>query len=350
VMPMAIDRWCVCAGGLAFSSDKSRIVACDLDEHVAVNMNKAMRFGPDEIAALPLWARYIVGSLVEHAKALHKKNIPEMDILLTSNIPVGSGLSSSAAVEMASALLIETATGVFAKPIMRARSCQQAEHRWAKVPCGLMDQIASACGVAEHVLRIDCQDDSIEPIRLPDTAQARVLVVHSGITHTLADGEYTTRRELCMHAAHMLGVDSLRDITDMTMANQAVLSEKEYRCVKHVLSENQRVLSAATALRSNDLVMLGALLKASHASLHDDFCVSCEELDALVAIANSIEGVFGSRLTGGGFGGCAIILATPDGAARVNARLPECYAQRTGCACTVMRVRAVEGARVVAPS
>ena len=213
-----------------------------------------------------------------------------------------------------------------------------------------MDQLACACGVAGHALRIDCQDDSIEPIRLPDAETAQMLVVDSGVRHTLADGEYARRREACAHAARALGVDSLREITDITTVNRAVLNDMEYRCVKHVQSENQRVCEAAEALRTSDLVTLGGLLKASHVSLRDEYCVSCDELDALVEIANEIEGVFGSRMTGGGFGGCTIILVSPDGAERVRATLPERYEQRTGQACTIMRVRAVEGARVVQSS
>jgi galactokinase len=346
VMPAAIDRWCAAAAAPA-SGGVSRLLTVDLDERLEVSVCSAAERGPGASHAWPSWARYVIGALVERAAGLGEGPLPEMDIAIVSSVPVGAGLSSSAAVETACACLAERALGaaedgeVFL--LARARDCQRAEHRWAGVPCGLMDQLASSCGRAGHALLIDCRGDTVRPVPLPEAAEARVLVVHSGVRHELAAGEYGRRRAACERAASKLGVPSLREVAALPGA-EAGLDEEEARCVRHVASENARVLAAAGAMRSGDLARLGLLMVESHASLRDDYRVSCEELDAIVELAVATDGVLGARMTGGGFGGCAVVLATPEGAERLAASLPGAYRARCARRARVWPVRAVDGA------
>jgi len=343
VLPMAIDRWCVAAGATA-QAGESRLRAHDLGEEMTVSLRRAWATGSDAREQLPGWARYVVGSLVEHAAALWPGEPPELDVLVTSSVPPGGGLSSSAALETATALVLEQASGRAVDPVTRALACQRAEHRWAGVPCGLMDQLASSCGVEGHALLIDCAESRVTPVPLPAQDQAVVLVVNSGVHHELAAGEYARRRAACEAAARRLGVPSLRAIESIDAVDWSRLDEEQSRCVRHVVSENGRVIAAVGALRAGDLAGFGRLMLDSHGSLRDDYRVSCRELDAIVEIAAGTEGVFGGRMTGGGFGGCAVVLATPVATGELRQRLPRVYHASTGRACTVEAVGAVAGA------
>lgn len=345
VLPMAIDRWCIAAAGPA--RDRcSRLRAHDLGASISVSLASVAQRGPGARDELPGWARYVVGALVEHGAELGQA-VPELDVLITSTVPSGGGLSSSAALETASAVALEAATGARAGPLRRALACQRAEHRWAGVPCGLMDQLASSFGVADHALLIDCWKNAVSPVPLPHPDDAVVLVVNSGVHHELAAGEYAKRRAACETAATRLGIASLRALDHLAAVDLSGLSEEESRCVRHVVTENQRVLAAAGALRAHDLPEFGRLMLRSHVSLRDDYRVSCGELDAIVEIAAGSEGVFGARMTGGGFGGCAVALATPAAAARLTRELPAEYERVTGIRCAVEPVRAVAGAAAV---
>lgn len=346
VLPIAIDRWCVCAGAPA-SGPQSRIVALDVGETAECSLAELSKAGPASAGALPEWARYLAGAIVERAAGLGLAEVPELDIVATSTVPVGGGLSSSAAIETSAAALLEASIGRTATDngfrLTRARDCQRAEHRWAGVPCGLMDQLASSFGREGHALRIDCRDDTIEPVPMPGLEEAVVLVVQSGVRHSLAAGEYAKRRAACEAAAAVLGTGSLRE-AGADAASDPRLSEEQTRCVRHVVGENARVERAAAALRDGDLKTVGELMLASHASLRDDYRVSCPELDAIVEIASGVPGVFGARMTGGGFGGCAVVLATPAGAEAARERLPSEYRRRTGRECEFWTVSAVAGA------
>jgi len=358
VLPMAIDRWCVCVAAPA-AGEGSRVCAHDIDETIEVALGGSCR------ESLPNWARYLVGAMVEHAEGLGLAAIPELDLLATTTIPIGSGLSSSAAIETAAAVLLEQVVSLAQAPspaprgrglgrglpslhashsllpapidkntLTRALACQRAEHRWAGVPCGLMDQLASSCSRADHALLIDCRENTLTPVPMPRAEEAAVLVVNSGVQHELAASEYAKRRATCKQAATALGVSSLRELDALETVAWSQLDAEQSRCVQHVVSENARTLAAAEALRAGDLPTLGRLMLESHASLRDDYRVSCPELDAIVECASACEGVFGARMTGGGFGGCAVVLARPD--ASLTHTLPP--------ACTIEPVRAVSGA------
>jgi galactokinase len=349
VLPMAIDRWCVVVAGPARSGD-SRLRAHDLGQEISISLRRLARSGAAERPPLPAWAAYVVGALVEHGATLGIDDRPEFDLLVTSTVPRGGGLSSSAALETASTAVLELASGRSAEPVARALACQRAEHRWAGVPCGLMDQLASSCGVEGHALRIDCRENSVTPVPLPPETDAVVLVVNSGVHHELAAGEYAKRRRSCEAAAAGLGVGSLRDLEAMHAVDWSRLDEEQARCVRHVVSENGRVLAAVDALRVGDLAALGRLMLESHASLRDDYRVSCGELDVIVDIAAATPGVFGARMTGGGFGGCAVVLASPTAAATLTEHLPPAYARATGRPCKLEKVAAVSGAHGWTPA
>jgi len=356
VLPMAIDRWCVCVAAPAAGA-RSRLVAHDIDESIEVSLTDLSARGAAAAGGLPAWGRYLAGALVERCRTLAAGAVPELDLLATSTVPVGGGLSSSAAIETATAVLIEQAHGVGLPPVSasrdfrlaRALDCQRAEHRWAGVPCGLMDQLASSLGERDHALLIDCRDNTVTPVPMPTEDQAVVLVVNSGVHHALASGEYARRRASCEAAADALGVASLRDLDSLDAVAWSRLDAEQTRCVRHVVSENARTLAAAAALQAGDLSNLGRLMLESHASLRDDYRVSCEELDAIVELAGANHGVFGARMTGGGFGGCAVALATPAAAETLAAVLPGAYQAAAGIGCSIDRVRAVGGAAAVRP-
>lgn len=241
----------------------------------------------------PSWARYVAGVVAELRPAFGGRGTVE------TTLPVGAGLSSSAALEVATAL----ALGFEGTPLELALLCQRAEQAASGVPCGVMDQLASASGVAGHALVLDCSTLEVSPVPLP--VGVDVVAVHSGEPRTLAGSAYAERRAACEVASGLLGplravslsdVSSLRDLTVRRRA-------------RHVVSENARVLAFADLLRSGDLSAAGECMLESHASLRDDFEVSTPALDALVERLCSLPGVFGARLTGAGFGGCVVALA-----------------------------------------
>lgn len=346
VLPMAIDRWCVCAGAPA-AGDGTRLVAHDIDADVRISLREAGAQGPGIRESLPGWARYVVGSLVEQGQSLGVDPLPEIDLLVTSSVPRGGGLSSSAALETACASFLEAATGRVSERLARALACQRAEHRWAGVPCGLMDQLASSFGVRGHALLIDCRGNTVTPVPMPAEDEAVVLVVNSGVHHELAGGEYARRRAACESAARLLGVGSLREIDAIDAVEWSRLGEEQARCVRHVVGENDRTVAAAAALRGGDMPTLGRLMSDSHASLRDDYRVSCPELDSIVEFAATRPGVYGARMTGGGFGGCAVVLATPEAACALAQPLAEAYHARWGIGCRTDRVVAADGAAAI---
>ncbi|MGH9277661.1 MAG: galactokinase [Acidimicrobiales bacterium] len=251
----------------------------------------------------PHWARYVDGVV-----AVVRPDAAGTGTVRTT-IPVGAGLSSSAALEVAVALAI----GFAGSPLELARACQRAEHRATGVPSGLMDQLASAAGVAGHALLIDCRSDEVTPVPIAEGVD--VVAVHSGQPRTLAGSAYAQRRAQCDAAEAIVG-----PLRDASLADLVVLDPILQRRARHVVSENARVLEFAARLRAGDLAGAGALMRESHCSLRDDFEVSTPALDALVDRLLATPGVYGARLTGAGFGGCAVAL-TVSGVLREGWRL-----------------------------
>lgn len=279
----------------------------------------------------PAWGRPVAAVLGLLAEAGVEPS--GFDAAVSSTVPVGSGLSSSAAFAVGVALTASLVVGAAPAPGLIARIAQTAEQVATGVPCGAMDQLASVFGRAGHALLLDCRSLQVTPVALPQTVS--VVVVHTGTARRLENSAYAARRAACEAAAARAGVATLRDTTPEEVADDPI--------ARHVVSENRRVLEFVDALQEGALERCGGLMLASHASLRDDFSVSTPELDTLVA-ALCDEGAYGARLTGAGFGGCAVALVDAGAAAEVVARAAARYGSVTGLTPLPLVVRAVDGA------
>tara|TARA_R110000782_G_scaffold57258_34_gene119888 strand:- start:3070 stop:4206 length:1137 start_codon:yes stop_codon:yes gene_type:complete len=305
VLPMAIGLGCACAaapggvpGRLRIASERFSEV-WEGDARVALEPGEAMPVGH--------WASYAAGVVAELAVRGGLEGVG-LDLALSSSVPIGSGLSSSAAVEVSVAWAVAGLWELALEPLELARLCQRAEHRFAGTPCGLMDQAVGVLGRAGHAVLFDCLSERAEWVPIPE--HARWFVVDTGVRHRLADGAYAERRARTERAAAALGVSDLRSVTPEELCDRLRGLEAEAAdAARHVVSEIDRVRSAAAALRAGDLSAVGQLMDESHASLRDLLRVSCPELDAVVRVCRSVPGVLGARMTGGGFGGCVVVLA-----------------------------------------
>lgn len=343
VLPMAIDRVCVAVASPGGRPGRWRIHSDDLGQDAELNVARPLESSQ---VARGLWVSYIAGVAAQFQR-LTGKALPPIDISVASSVPAGGGLASSAALEVSIATLLEQALEMKLGPLEKAKLCQRAEHEFAGVPCGLMDQLASVMGRAGHSLLIDCRAESVTPVRLPAPDKAAVLIVDSGVRHALAAGEYAARRESCEAACRKLGVRELRDAAGADLSSQRAskLADEELRCARHVVNENARVLAAVAALRGGGLVEFGRLMRESHQSLRDDFRVSCPELDTIVDVASAIRGVYGARMTGAGFGGCAVVLLDSSEFATVARDISDGFAAAHGQSCRSMyTVAAARGA------
>ena len=296
------------------------------------------------------WLDYVAGT----AREMEAAGLPirGFDGALNSSLPSGSGLSSSAALELAAAWALAVPPAPAADALALARIAQKAENEYVGVMCGLMDQFASAAGVAGSAVLLDCR--SLEHRVVPLPSSVVLVVAHTGRPRTLGTSEYNARRADCERAVRLLAevepsVHSLRDVDPAMLERHADrLDEVAFRRARHVVAENERVVSVEAALASGDLETVGRLFAASHASLRDDFEVSSPELDALVEIAGTVPGVAASRMTGAGFGGCTVSLVRPDAVESLRARILADYPSRTARTPRVWEVRAAAGAGRVA--
>lgn len=273
------------------------------------------------------WVEYVKGV----AWALHGAGYPlhGWQGELSSDVPVGAGLSSSAALEMAVARAFAAVGGFAWEAPAMARAGQRAENEWVGVSCGIMDQMISAAAVAGHALLIDCRSLETTPAPLPP--QSVVVILDTMTRRGLVDSAYNERRAQCQQAAAFFGAPALRDVTPAQFARRGdELPPLRRRRARHVISENERVLAAAAALAAGDARAVGRLMNASHASLRDDFEVSSLALDAMVDCAQAHEAAYGARMTGAGFGGCAVALVQAAAADSFVAAVSECYTQNTG--------------------
>ena len=347
VLPMAIDRRVVIAGGPGRANGGRRLRAYSGALDIAVEIPLDVPPAPGE----PSWANYIRGVVAGFER--RGIDVPAMDLAIVSDVPLGGGLSSSAALEVATATLLESAVGIALDPREKARLCREAEHEFAGVPCGLMDQLASVLGDRAGALLIDCQYETARVVPFADPAVS-VLICNTNVKHALADSAYTRRRNECAEAARLLGVATLRDATPaMLEAAHDSLDPLVRRRARHVITENARTLAAAAHLEASEMAKVGELMYASHASLRDDFEVSCPELDALVEAASEIGlagGVFGSRMTGGGFGGCTVTLVRSERVDAVARTIGAEYQRRVGRAATHFVSHPADGAHAIAPA
>jgi len=303
VLPMAIDRSVVVAA--APRTDRQvRLLAVDVQERVTAFALDGLQPDPHR----PL-GQLRAGVLALLERAGHR--LPGLDLAYAGDVPIGAGLSSSAAVEVAVATAANQLLGLGLSPLELARLSQQAEHEFAGTQCGLMDQLISAAGVEGHALLMDFQSITWQPVPLP--ADKAIVVCDTGKRRGLADSAYNERRAQCEEGARRLGVPSLRALDVASFEERALeLPPLLRRRVRHVVHENARTLRAAEALQAGDPALFGRLMNESHASLRDLYEVSSEELDLMAALAQAQPGCWGARMTGGGFGGCAVALVDRD--------------------------------------
>jgi galactokinase len=284
----------------------------------------------------PRWGRYVAA--VVHELAVLGRPPVGMDAVLASDVPIGSGLSSSAALEVACAVALAGMADWNPTPVSLAAACRDAEERATGVPCGIMDQLISVAGREGFAQLIDCRTLELRAIFLPPRLE--VVVVYSGQERALAASAYAERRSSCEALARRLGVSALRDATEAQVAEDPL--------GRHVVAENERVLEAVHALEVGDLARLGALVNASHASLRDDFRVSTRELDVLVeALVGA--GALGARLTGAGFGGSVVAVCDEDAARTIAETATARYREVTGLEPQAFLCRSVDGAGRMQP-
>lgn len=297
VLPLAINR----AVWIAFIPQVKRQVnafSLDFGEEISFSLDSFEHGGPG-------WGEYLKG--VAWALGGAGCQLSGWQGVLAGDVPLGAGLSSSAALELATARTFAAVSNLNWSPPEMARLAQKAENHWVGVNCGIMDQMISAAGVAGHALLIDCRSLETTPAPLP--VETVVVVMDTGTRRGLVDSAYNERRAQCEEAARYFGVPALRDVDLNTFQNRAAeMPPLTRRRARHVITENQRTLQAVEAMQRDDASLLGELMQASHISLRDDFEVSRRELDLMVELALRQPGCYGARMTGGGFGGCAVAL------------------------------------------
>jgi galactokinase len=339
VMPMAIDRWTTMA---VRRRDDARVTLRSTD----LNDEGSFLLGGlgDPSREWIDYARGVAWALKDAGMRL-----AGFDGAVSGNVPVGAGLSSSAAIEMATARAFAAVSGFDWDPVAMARAGQRAENLWMGVDCGIMDQLISAGGQRGHAMLIDCRSLEIRPVPLP--LDAVVVVLDTTTRRQLAGSEYNDRRAQCAAAAAACGASSLRDVSAARLLEgRDAMGEAAFRRARHVLSENERTVRAAEAMRENDVTTLGRLMTESHQSLRDDFEVSTRALDAMVESARGAPGCHGARLTGAGFGGCVVALVERR---RLHGFVPHAVAMFTAATRLVPAVypcEAVGGADIVSPA
>lgn len=343
VLPTAIERYAVMAADKA-AGRKEVIEIRDVSgvEPALIDLSVPVERG------LPKWSNYSRGII----RGFMERGMDPggLEVLLHSTVPLGSGLSSSASLEVCTATLIEAVTGRTMVPIEKALLCQKAEHDFAGVPCGIMDQFISVMGQQNNLLLLDCRSRETQLVPMNDPAVS-LLIANTNVKHELANGEYALRRAQCEAAALCLGVASLRDATldDLERA-KGKMDDVVFRRARHVIGEIERTVHAAEGIRASNWPTVGQLMFASHHSLRDDYEVSCKELDAIVEIGEKIGikgGVFGCRMTGGGFGGCTVSLVQTELIEAISQQLAAEYKKKTGIEATIFTTRPAAGATVV---
>ena len=342
VLPMAIERYAVMAAATAAAPGSISIYDMQFKDSAKIDISAPVTKGQ------PKWANYIRGVIAGFQR--RGQQIPALEVAMISTVPLGGGLSSSAALEVCTATLIEAATGKEIDPIEKALLAQGAEHEFAGVPCGIMDQFVSVLGRKDHLLLVDCRTHQTKLVPMNDPSVS-LLIINTNVKHELSGGEYAQRRAECEQAAKILGVASLRDAT----ANQLErakdeMSEVVYRRTCHVIGEIERTLLAAEGIRNSNWPTVGQLMYASHYSLRDDYEVSCKQLDAVVEICESIGikgGVYGCRMTGGGFGGCAVALVKADAVDAITGKIKGGYRTKTGIEAIIFSSRPASGAMII---
>jgi len=342
VMPAAIDfdTWVAVA-----PRDDRKLVA------YSENVAEGTEFDLDAASPQPRhhWSDYVFGVAVMLEQAGHK--LRGADLLIFGNVPLGAGLSSSASIEVATGLALLNNSGFPVDLVALAKLSQRAENNFVGMRCGIMDQFISCCGHAQRALWLDCR--SLDYRLLPLPSDVSLVICNTMVKHELASGEYNKRRAECEAGVSRLAKElphlvALRDVTlaDLELYGRDLPDPILKRC-RHVVSENERVMEAAGALDRGDASAFGHLMAESHRSLRDDYEVSCAELDLMVKLASQVKGVFGARMTGGGFGGCTVNLVQTEHVEEFKRTVADGYEKATGRAPEIYVSPAAEGAAEV---
>lgn len=345
VMPVAID--------LSTVVEISRLEGRKL-EVFSENFGDEIQVDLDDktLAARGHWSDYPLGVAVTLERAGHRLHGARLRI--RGEVPIGSGLSSSAAVEVATACALVAHSGLNINPRELALLCRQAENEFVGARVGIMDQFVSLFGQSQRALMLDCRTLDFRLLPLP--GNVRLIICNTMVTHDLASSAYNERRAQCEEGVKHLArffpnVRALRDVTLEQLEEYGwALSSVVYRRCRHVIKENARVLTAAKALESQDLEGFGELMAESHASLRDDYEVSCKELDLMVELARGVEGVYGARMTGGGFGGSTVNLVDSEHVERFRARVAAGYEEATKIKPEIYTCTAANGAEEILDS
>ncbi len=342
VMPAAVDfsTWA------AVSLRNDRFVSV-----FSENFGEQFKFSLDDPApqARRHWSDYVRGVAVTLEQSGYR--LGGAELLLRGDVPIGSGLSSSASVEVATGLALLGNSGVSVEREELARLCQRAENEFVGMRCGIMDQFVSCLAQGGKALLLDCRSLAHDLLSLPN--EVRLVICNTMVKHELATGEYNRRRAECeAGVSHLVSalprVHALRDVTEAELeSHKDGMSEVVYRRCRHVVTENNRVLEAKKALEADNLPEFGRLMNESHRSLRDDYEVSCQELDIMVGLAQEMPSVYGARMTGAGFGGCTIALVFARGAEEFKRRIARAYQTATGITAEVYICRAAAGAQEV---
>jgi len=348
VLPVAIDR----ATYIAFSptiTPHSTLVAADFNQQASFSSESISTKTQFDTSPLPEWSLYPAG--VMSALMEEKLATPSMNAVFSSDVPRGSGLSSSASVEMAFAIAWQTLGGWTLPPMQRALLGQRAENKYVGVNCGIMDQFASACGVENKLLLLDCRSLEWKTIPLPENVS--IVIADTTVRRKLTSGEYNKRRDACDEAVRLLQHDlpntkSLRDVSidDFNRLANKLPSEVEKRA-RHVVEEIGRSNQAEALLEAGDIQSFGNLMNECHISLRDLYEVSCPELNTMVSIAQSLDGCYGARLTGAGFGGCTVNLVANKNAKDFAQALASGYEKETSLLPEIYITGASNGAELI---
>lgn len=340
VLPMAIDRK-IGIGGALRDDDQVRLYSLNFQEMAAFALTSLKKEGT--------WADYVKGVIAELLQAGHQ--LKGFQAAIYGNVPLGGGLSSSAAMEVAAAFFLAQLHQLRIAPEEMAKLCQRAENRFVGMNCGIMDQFISRLGRQGSALYLDCRDLSYQQI--PFEIEGYVVVIcNSHVKRQLVNSAYNERRAQCEAGVRLLrselgNITALRDVSSAQLAAyQTLLPPVVYQRCKHVITENERVAEAVAVLREGDIGRFGLLLNQSHESLRQDYEVSCAEVDTLAAIARQVPGTAGSRMTGAGFGGCTVSLVRETALAAFERTVLAEYARQTGLTAEIYVSKAEEGARV----
>ncbi len=340
VLPVAIDKKII-IGGSRRADDVVRLYS--------LNFGEFQEFSISSLIKQNTWSDYVKGVVSELLQDGH--HLRGFNAVLEGNVPRASGLSSSAAIEVASAFFMAQMFQLSMSGEEMAKLCQRAENRFVGVNCGIMDQFISRLGKLGHALLIDCRDLRYQLVPF-EVEGCSIVMCNSNVKRQLVDSAYNERRSQCEEGVRLLkaklpAIAALRDVTSAQLhAHAALLPPLTFQRCRHVVTENERVTQAVEALNANNIVRFGELLNQSHESLRDDYQVSCKELDMLVELARGVNGTIGSRMTGAGFGGCTVSLVKDSAVETFRQVIVEKYKERTGITADVYISKAEDGARV----